>query len=118
MVTSTNTNFSGATLNGGDSIEIIKDSVLGLVRGHDQVEITVRNSVIQGDVIAMGNSIITLIDSVGNVFVVDSGRVILIHSEVQGELSIEDSGSPELRPTLSMTSVRAKHASPLRQTTR
>jgi hypothetical protein len=93
-------NFSGATLNGGDSVEVIENSVLDLVRGHEQVEITVRSSVIKGDVIATQDSVITLIDSVverdgdegGDVFAVDNGRVVLINTEVQGEQHIEDNG--------------------------
>ena len=101
-----NANFSGATLNGGESVEIIENSLLGLVRGQDRVQITVRNSRIQGDVIATENSVITLIDSTvertgedsgGNVFAVDSGKVILIGTEVQGNSFIEDNGEIETR---------------------
>jgi hypothetical protein len=101
-----NSNFSGATLNGGESVEIIENSVLDLVRGHDRVQITVRDSRIQSGVIATGNSIITLIDSTvertgedsgGNVFAVDNRRVVLIRTQVQGDLRVEDSGVIETR---------------------
>jgi hypothetical protein len=94
-------NFTGATLNGGDSVEIIEDSVLDLVRGHDQVEITVRNSLIKGDVIATGDSVVTLVDSVvertdgrgGDVVAVDNGRVVLENTVVQGDLRIDGNGA-------------------------
>ena len=108
-----NSNFTGATLNGEESVEIIENSVLDLVRGHDRVHITVRDSRIQGDVIATGNSTITLIDSIvertgedvertgedsgGNVFAVDKGRVALIRTEVQGDLRVEDKGVIDTR---------------------
>ena len=101
-----NSNFSGATLNGGESFEIIENSVLGLVRGQDRVNITVRNARIQGDVIATENSVVTLIDSIvertgddsgGNVFAVGNGSVVLIGTEVQGNRVTEDNGTIESR---------------------
>ena len=98
-----NSNFSGATLNGGDSIEIIENSVLDLVRGHDEVEITVRNSTIRGDVIATQDSHIIIIDSVitpefgGDIFVTDNGKVTLINTEFEGKIVKRDNGVVEVQ---------------------
>jgi hypothetical protein len=95
-----NSNFTGATINGGRSFETIENSTLALVRGQEQVEITVRDSTVRGDVIATDDARVTLIDCVvenvgdqtGDVIASGNGVVTLVRTTVQGETRTEGNG--------------------------
>jgi len=72
-------NFSGATMNSDHSKQIIENSTVDLVRAQEFVEIIVKDSVINGDVIATDDSKITLINTVvkGKIIEEDNGKVII-----------------------------------------
>jgi len=78
---------------------------MGLTRTQERVEMTVRDSVIRGDVVATDDSTITLIDSrvektpvadeedlgaFGNVIATGNGTVVLIDTVVEGEIKTEE----------------------------
>jgi hypothetical protein len=98
-----NSDYSGSAVNGGSAIYIIEDSTAGQLRAHEDVVMTVRNSIIEGDVIAVDNATITLIDSritgnghedgiAGSAIATGNGRIVLINTTVNGEIVTEDNG--------------------------
>ncbi|MCH8235534.1 MAG: hypothetical protein IIC29_05360 [Chloroflexi bacterium] len=98
-----NSDYSGSTVNGGSAIYIIEDSTAGQLRAAENVVMTVRNSIIKGDVVAVDNATITLIDSritgdgyengiAGSAIATGNGRIILINTTVNGEIVTEDNG--------------------------
>ena len=98
-----NSDYSGSAVNGGSAIYIIEDSTAGQLRAHENVVMTVRNSIINGDVIAVDNATITLIDSritgdgyedgiAGSAIATGNGRIVLINTTVNGEIITEDDG--------------------------
>ena len=94
--------YSGSSVNGGDSHYLIENTTADLLVAFEQVEMTVINSVITGDVVANDNTVITLIDSgVGdetgntsrtNVYAYGNGKVILRNTTVLGEQITEGNG--------------------------
>ena len=98
-----NSDYSGSAVNGGSGVYIIEDSTAGQLRAHEDVVMTVRNSIITGDVIAVDNATITLIDSQitgngyedgipGNAIATGNGRIILVNTSVSGEIITSDNG--------------------------
>jgi len=94
--------YSGSSVNGGDSHYLIENTKADLLVAFERVEMTVINSVITGDVVANDNTVITLIDSVvgdetgdakrTNVYAYGNGKVILRNTTVLGEQITEDNG--------------------------
>jgi hypothetical protein len=99
--------FSGSNLSGGATQVTVENSTMGTMATQDSVEMLVKDSTIQGDVIAKGDSSITLVDTLaqsqptggeegatvfGNVFATDNATVTLINSKVQGRLTTEGNG--------------------------
>ena len=94
--------YSGSSVNGSDSKYLIENTTADLLVAFEQVEMTVINSVITGDVVANDNTVITLIDSVvgdetgeassTNVYAYGNGKVILRNTTVLGEQITEDNG--------------------------
>ncbi len=72
-----NSNFTGATINSDHSREIIENSTMDIVHGHENVYIEVKDSIINGDVIASENSTILLFNTEvrGRIIEEDEGRV-------------------------------------------
>ncbi len=98
-------NYSGSSINSSQAVYIIENSTMGFTHTQEQVQMTIRDSVINGDVVATGDSSITLIDTTvygigeadeagkraqGNVFVSGNATVTLINSTVEGQLSATD----------------------------
>jgi hypothetical protein len=99
-----NSDYSGSAVNGGAGAYIIEDTMAGQLRAHESVTMTVRNSIIKGDVIAVDNAVITLIDSpivgngeeigiAGSEIATGNGRIVLINTTVNGEIVTEDQGA-------------------------
>ena len=80
---------------------------MGSAAAGENIDFTIRDSVVKGDVIARENGRITLINSLveaqpvpgeeemtvfGNVIATDNGRITLINTIVQGELVMEGNG--------------------------
>ena len=100
--------YSGSSVNGSDSHYLIENTTAALLVAFEQVEMTVINSVITGEVVANDDTVITLIDSVvgdetgesgrANVYAYGNGngngngRVILRNTKVLGELITEGNG--------------------------
>jgi len=97
--------YSGSSINSGTAKYLIEGSIMGLTRTQERVEMTVRDSVIRGDVVATDDSTITLIDSrvektpvageedlgaFGNVIATGNGTVVLIDTVVEGEIKTEE----------------------------
>ena len=102
-----NSDYSGSSINSSTAKYIIENSTMGLTRTQERVEMTVRDSIIRGDVVATDDSTITLINSrvereggpedtnpaaFGNVIATGNGTVVLINTFVQGETRTEDNG--------------------------
>ena len=101
-----NSDYSGSSVNSGDSSYVIEDTTADLLVAFEEVSMTVSNSVITGIVVANDHTVITITDSVigvdpstledasnnGNVFVRGNGKIILKNTLVYGEHSIEDNG--------------------------
>ena len=56
-------NYSGSSINSSQAVYIIENSTMGFTHTQEQVQMTIRDSVINGDVVATGDSSITLIDT-------------------------------------------------------
>ncbi len=78
-----NSTYAGSSFNSGTAKYIIETSRFGLARTEESVEMTVIDSVIEGDVIATGNSTIILINTevYGNIFEEDNGEVIIYEDD-------------------------------------
>ncbi len=100
-----NSDYSGSAVNGGQAHYEIVDSRAGQLVAAERVTMTVRNSVITGDVVANDDAEIVLIDcmvegspaadgarTTGNVIARGNGRVVLRNTEVLGEIVMEDQG--------------------------
>jgi len=98
--------YSGSAVNGGPSHYLIDNSTSGQLVAFESVDMVATNSVITGDVVANGESTITLIDSTvgiewidqddpptgGNVFARGNGQVILQNTTVFGDQITQDDG--------------------------
>jgi hypothetical protein len=94
--------YSGSSVNGSDSHYLIENTTADLLVAFEQVEMTVINSVITGNVVANDDTVITLIDSVvgdesgeassTNVYAYGNGKVILRNTTVLGEQITEGNG--------------------------
>lgn len=89
----------------GESTYVVEGSTINDVRAQERADITIRDSIITGDVIASGDGKITLINSrvegyqlgddermFGNVITRDNGVVILINTSIAGTITEEDGG--------------------------
>ena len=94
--------YSGSSVNGSDSHYLIENTTAELLVAFEQVEMTVINSVITGDVVANDDTVITLIDNVvgdesgetssTDVYAYGNGKVILRNTTVLGEQITEGNG--------------------------
>jgi len=94
--------YSDSSVNGSDSHYLIENATADLLVAFEQVEMTVINSVITGDVVVNDDTVITLIDSVvgdetgdagsANVYAYGNGKVILRNTTVLGEQITEGNG--------------------------
>lgn len=102
-----NSDYSGSSINSSTAKYIIENSIMGLTRTQESVEITVRDSVIRGHVVATDDSTITLVNSslereggagdngpgaFGNVIATGNGTVVLINTVVQEEIRTKGNG--------------------------
>ena len=89
---------------GGTTEIIVANSTMGTMATQDSVRMLVKDSTIDGDVIARENSVLTLANTVvqsrgeegekvfGNVFATDNATVTLINSTTQGEVTTQGNG--------------------------
>ena len=99
-----NSDFSGSNLSGGTTEVIVENSTMGTMATQVSVRMLVKDSAILGDVIAKGDSSLTLEDTVvqsqgeegekvfGNVFATDNATITLINSTAQGEVTTQGNG--------------------------
>jgi len=71
----TNSDLADNAFSWGDAKVVIENSTASFLRAQDSVQMTIKNSIIYGDVIAVGN-----------------GKIILINTEVKGKIVEEDNG--------------------------
>lgn len=93
--------YTGSAINSGNAKYIIENTTLYILRGQENVEMTLRNCRLVGDAVATENSKITLINSTvakqpggsnGNVFASGNGVVTLVNTVVEGEKRTEGNG--------------------------
>jgi hypothetical protein len=99
-----NSDFSGSNLSGGTTEVIVENSTMGTMATQESVRMLVKDSTILGDVIARGDSSLTLDNTVvqsqgeegekvfGNVFVTDNATITLINSTAQGKVTAQGNG--------------------------
>lgn len=99
-----NSDFSGSNLSSGTTEVIVENSTMGTMATQDSVRMLVKDSTIIGDIIAKGDSSLTLENTVvlsqgdegekvfGNVFVTDNATITLINSTAQGKVNIRGRG--------------------------
>ena len=99
-----NSDFSGSNFSSGTTEIIVENSTMGTMATQDSVRMLVKDSTIDGDVIARGNSVLTLENTLvqsqgeegekvfGNVFATDNATVTLINSTAQGEVTTQGNG--------------------------
>ncbi|MBR9676541.1 hypothetical protein GOV04_00175 [Candidatus Woesearchaeota archaeon] len=75
----TNSNFTGPTINSGNSKQIIENSYMQTVQTYEEVRIVVQDSVIYGDVISHDKSAVALYNTqvLGQLYEEDSSRIIV-----------------------------------------
>jgi hypothetical protein len=99
-----NSDFSGSNLSSGATEVIVENSTMGTMATQDSVKMLVKDSTILGDVIARGDSSLTLENTLvlsqgdegekvfGNIFVTDDATITLISSTAEGEVTIQGMG--------------------------